>query len=161
MKLKDFFLNCLNRRSFQFLSFVGLSIILLPITIWLFYYRIIYTGNNIDIDKEPEFFIFTLLILPTFGLVTLLSIIAIYLKLLLREHKIPEYRIKNKFLTHNQIYGFFSFLFYIFAFISIIFLLYFASAALDIYKEEGFWTPIYIYPFLIYILIHIFIVKKV
>lgn len=133
MKLKNFFLNCLNRRSFQFLNFFGICIIFLPIIIWIFYSKLIYTGSNIFYDKEPAFFMLILIVLPTFGLVTLLSIVAIYLKLLMREHKNPEYRIKNKFLTTNPIYGFFAFIFYIFAVVSITYLLYIAIIVIKNY----------------------------
>ncbi len=161
MKLKNFFLNCLNRRSFQFLNFVGLSIISLPITFWLFYSKLIYTGDNIYIDIEPAFFMIILLLLPTLGLLTNLSVIAIYLKLLHREYTNPEYRLKNKFLTQNPIYGFLAFIFYIFAIVSIASLLYLASANLEIYTENVFHAPIYLYPFIIYTLIHILIIKKI
>ncbi len=160
MKLRDFFLNCLNRRSFQFLSYIGLLLLLLPITIWLFYSQFIYTGNNIYIDKEPLFFIFTLIILPTLGLITNLSIIIIYFKLLIRENLHPEYRLENKFLVQNQFYALFAFVFYIFAIVILANLLYIAGINLEIYKEI-FTYPIYFYLFLIYTLIHIFIVKKV
>ena len=157
MKLKDFFLNCLSRRSFQFLSYIGIVLSFAIICILLFC-----ICKNVDgYAFLTCIFMFILLILPTLGLVTISSIIAIYFKLLIKEHRNPKYRIKNKFLTQNQIYGFFAFLFYIFAIVSIIFLLYFASTAFDIYKEEAFHAPIYLYPFIIYTLIHIFIIKKV
>ena len=119
-----------------------------------------YSQNNIYIDKEPLFFIFTLIILPTLGLITNLSIIIIYFKLLIRENLHPEYRLENKFLVQNQFYALFAFVFYIFAIVILANLLYIAGINLEIYKEI-FTYPIYFYLFLIYTLIHIFIVKKV
>lgn len=148
MKLKDFFINCLNRRSFQFLGLVGIIILSLPILIALFYHG------------TTDYLIFVLMpmILPTCGRITILSIILIYFKLLIREHSNPEYRIKNHFLTRNPVYAIFSFGFYIFAILSISFLLFeINNINLDFYKEV-FKYPIYFYPFLIYTLIHCFII---
>ena len=114
MKLKNFILNCLNRRSFQFLSVIGLITFCIPFLIAFFYY-----GTS-------DYLIFVLLptILPTLGLVTILTVISIYIKLLFREHSKPKYRIKKPLLTPNLIYALFAFGFYIFAFVSITLLLY-------------------------------------
>lgn len=154
MRLKDFFLNCLNRRSFQFLSIVSFLQILI-----LFFILSICIIKHIDSYAFlTVLMLFGMLILPTFGLVNLLSIITIYIKLLVREHKNPEYRIKNKFLTQNPIYRLFAFLFYIFAIVWITFLLINAIQILLIHWKTIFDYSFLAYPFLIYTLIHIFII---
>ena len=161
MKLKDFFLNCLNRRSFQFLNGIGICFILL-----LLLFVSLCITKNITVDV---FFVFLLsffyIILPTLGFISILSILIIYIKLLILERKNPEYRLKNKLLTKNPIYGFFAFIFYIFAFSILGFLLYleifiFTQNADTI--QIGIIThPIFLYPFIIYTLIHILIIKKI
>lgn len=162
MKLKVFFINCLNRRSFQFMSFWGLFWCLFLLLAILFcIFRNITTYN---------FFIFLIyffsMIFPTFGLVSILSILSIYTKLLIHEFYNNDYRIKNKFLIKNPIYGFFAFIFYTFAIINLLLLLYLeghiliSGAGIHLTKEI-ITSPIFIYPFILYTLIHIIIVKKV
>ena len=162
MKLNEFFINCLNRRSFQLLSFTGCFLLLC-----LLFFILFCILNMIDsYDFLAALFIFLLFILPTFGLISMLSIIAIYLKLLFREYRNPDYRIKNKFLTQNPIYGIFAFIFYIFAVISFIFCLYLEILILTnelsaTWLKEMITWQIYLYPFLIYTLILVFFIKKI
>ena len=157
MKLNEFFINCLNRRSFQLLSFTGCFLLLC-----LLFFILFCILNMIDsYDFLAALFIFLLFILPTFGLISMLSIIAIYLKLLFREYRNPDYRIKNKFLTQNPIYGVFAFLCYFLGFFSVAGLIYLAYEILKAQKENVFFSHICIYPFLIYTLILVFVTKKI
>ena len=162
MKLNEFFINCLNRRSFQLLSFIGGLLLLCLLSLILF--------CILDEVETYTFltnlFIFLAYIFPTFGLISILSIIAIYLKLLFREYRNSDYRIKNKFLTQNPIYGIFAFIFYIFAVISFIFCLYLEILILTnelsaTWLKEMITWQIYLYPFLIYTLILVFFIKKI
>ena len=157
MKLNEFFINCLNRRSFQLLSFIGGLLLLCLLSLILF--------CILDEVETYTFltnlFIFLAYIFPTFGLISILSIIAIYLKLLFREYRNPDYRIKNKFLTQNPIYGVFAFLCYFLGFFSVAGLIYLAYEILKAQKENVFFSHICIYPFLIYTLILVFVTKKI
>ena len=157
MKLNEFFINCLNRRSFQLLSFIGGLLLLCLLSLILF--------CILDEVETYTFltnlFIFLAYIFPTFGLISMLSIIAIYLKLLFREYRNPDYRIENKFLTQNPIYGVFAFLCYFLGFFSVAGLIYLAYEILKAQKENVFFSHICIYPFLIYTLILVFLIKKI
>ena len=159
MKLKNFFINCLNRKSFQFLNCVGIFFIFI-----LFSILTICIVKNVNAYDLWALLLYCFdFILPTLTFVTILSIIIIYIKLLIREHKNSEYRIKNKFLTQNPIYGLFAFCFYILAILFMIALLYLISVNVTIYHDPIFLNRIslYKYPFIIYILILVFIIKKI
>lgn len=161
MKLRIFFLNCLNRRSFQFLNYVGIVFILI-----LLFIAVFCIIKNITAYGFWVFWLyFFSIIFPTLVLVSILSILIIYIKLLINEYKNPEYRIKNRFLTQNPVYGFFAVIFYIFALITLGLLLYLEGLIftlnLDIIQKEIITWPIFLYPFIIYTLIHIFMIFKI
>ena len=163
MKLKNFFINCLNRKSFQFLYCVGIFLFVIPVVYWRIACISDYIANVFAGGFLVVLFSSITLFLPSFGLITLLSILIIYFKLLYKEHKNSEYRIKNKFLTQNPIYGLFAFCFYIFAILCILALLYLISVNLTTYRDPIFLNTIslYKYPFIIYIVILAFIIKKI
>lgn len=152
MKIVEILLSCLKRRSFLFLGLIGFAIILL-----------IFLAIVLCEFDESTFFNFLIFVFPILSIVTLPSIILIYVKLLIREYFNPTYRLKNKVLTQNYIYAFIAYILFLFAVVFIIFFLYGASCLLKEHSEICeliFQTPI-LYIFLVYTFFHVLIILKI
>lgn len=159
MKLKDFFLNCLNRRSFQFMPGVGIFIFLL---ILFFVLCCLFNNSNIGSYYLALTLLSFLTLLPIVGSVFSLTVIIIYIKLVIREFNHNEYRLTHNALTLNPIYGSLLFAFYILAILSMVFISAITIWSLmnaDLYPYEILTkSSICFYSFSAYILICVLLI---
>ncbi len=162
MSYAKIFYNSINRYSFHLISLIGMIMFFLPIICWKIYVGFLYNGDNIFLDVEPSLAEFITFIFPTYGVVTTLAVLIIYRKLLLKEKTLADYRIKNKFLSQNILYGLIAFVFYIFAILIFGCTLFLGIQLLFLSGSIYYLLPLsHAIPFIIYTTILWLIAKRV
>ena len=162
MSYAKIFYNSINRYSFLLISLIGMIMFFLPII----YLKLALMNESIANVLGGGFLtvltVFCSHILPTYGVVTTVAVLIIYRKLLLKEKTLADYRIKNKFLSQNILYGLIAFVFYIFAILIFGCTLFFGIQLLFLSGSIYYLLPLsHAIPFIIYTTILWLIAKRV
>ena len=104
-KLKKFFYGCLSRYSFHFFALQGIAITALTLLVFLVY---VILARDVDI-LIPVGFSYITFFIPYPGMLLLIYLIYREVKIIIKEQKNPDFRIKNDKYSKNLFYGIFLF----------------------------------------------------
>ena len=133
-KLKKFFYECLSRSSFHFFAWQGIVITALSLLVFLVYGIL---ARDIDI-LIPVGFSYITFFIPYPGMLLLIYLIYREVKIIIKEQKSSDFRIKNDKYSKNFFYGIFLFFACMYTFLVYFVWMYFAYVEYYIQKFRTF-----------------------